>query len=49
MAHRTMPQRLSIGITAFVLNLPITFVVEEVSFRGPSILICTIRVNGAGL
>jgi len=33
-AHRTLAQRLSIGITAFLLNLPLTFVVEEVSFRG---------------
>jgi len=34
LAHRTLAQRLSIGITAFLLNVPITFVLEEVSFRG---------------
>jgi hypothetical protein len=33
-AHRTLAQRLSIGITALLMNLPLTFVVEEVSFRG---------------
>jgi len=34
MAHRTLAERLSIGITALLLNVPITFLLEEVSFRG---------------
>jgi len=33
-AHRTLAQRLSIGIAALLMNLPLTFAVEEVSFRG---------------
>jgi Type II CAAX prenyl endopeptidase Rce1-like len=33
-AHRTLAQRLSIGLSSLLLYVPISFVLEEVSFRG---------------
>lgn len=34
MAHRTVAQRLSIGLSSLLLYIPVCFVLEEVSFRG---------------
>ena len=34
LAHRTLAQRLSIGLSSLLLYVPISFVLEEVSFRG---------------
>ena len=34
LAHRTLLERLTIGIDSFLLYLPLVFVFEEVSFRG---------------
>ena len=34
LAHRTLTQRLSIGLSSLLLYVPISFVLEEVSFRG---------------
>jgi hypothetical protein len=34
LAHRTLSQRLSIGLSSLLLYVPISFVLEEVSFRG---------------
>ena len=33
-AHRTVAQRLSVGLCSLLLYVPISFVLEEVSFRG---------------
>lgn len=33
-AHRTLSQRFTIGIVNFLIMVPLTFVIEEVPFRG---------------